>query len=259
MPVAYYDLTYDQAKQEIDRGEIIALFGEKYGDTVRVLDIGNPSTSRELCGGTHVTSTGEIGLFVVIGDSSIGTGLRRIEAVTGRGAEAYIEQRIEVLDVLAEDMKSQPLEVAEKVKALMAELSSERKRSAELERKLSKGAVEDLLDRVEQVHGVTVLAATVPSSSIPVLREMGDALREKLQSAVIVLGTVHDNKPGFVAMVTPDLTKKGLHAGNIVKRVAEVTGGGGGGKAEVAQAGGKDKARIEEAIGLVKSLVQNAN
>ena len=132
----------------------------------------------------------------------------------------------------------------------------ERKRIEALEKKLSKNIVEDLLDHPEHVDGVTVVTANIPSSSIPVLREIGDLLRGRLTSAVVVLGTVHNDKPGFVAMVTPDLLGRGLHAGEIVRQVAEVTGGSGGGKAEMAQAGGKDKNKIDEALGLVKNLVE---
>ncbi len=244
-------------KQAIDDGAI-ALFEEKYGETVRVLEIGKPPISAELCGGTHVKSTGEIGFFIITGESSIGTGLRRIEAVTGRGAEDFLQKRLGALEAAAEELRSSPAEVADKVKALLAELASERKRSTSLERELSRNTVETLLDKTEQVNGITVLTARVPSASMPVLREMGDLLRDRLKSAVIVLGTVHDGKPNFVAVVTPDLVDRGLHAGDIVKQVAAVTGGSGGGKATMAQAGGKDKNKLDEAIRAVKQLVQKA-
>jgi alanyl-tRNA synthetase len=232
---------------------------EKYGDTVRVLEIGEPLISAELCGGTHVKSTGEIGLFIITGESSIGTGLRRIEAVTGRKAEEFLLEHMLVLENMAEELRSSPSEVPYKVKALASELAAERKRSASLEKELSRYTVESLLDKAEQVNGITLLAAKVPSTSLSVLRDMGDLLRDRLKSAVIVLGTVHDGKPGFVAMVTPDLASRGLHAGDIVKQVAAVTGGSGGGKADMAQAGGKDKAKLDEALELVKSLVQKVS
>lgn len=244
-------------KQAIEQGAI-ALFEEKYGETVRVLKIGDPPISTELCGGTHVGATGEIGLFYILGESSIGTGLRRIEAITGKEAEAFIENRLGMLDSLAEEMKSSPNEVCEKVKSVVAELVAERKLTATLERKLSKGVVDDLLSHAEHVNGITMIAANVSSSSMTILREIGDMLREQLKSAVIVLGTVHNDKPSFVAMVTPDLVGKGIHAGEIVKQVAGVTGGSGGGKAEVAQAGGKDKNKVDEALKLVKTIVGKA-
>ncbi|OGO61341.1 MAG: alanine--tRNA ligase [Chloroflexi bacterium RBG_19FT_COMBO_48_23] len=245
-------------KQAIADGAI-ALFEEKYGDTVRVLEIGGPLISSELCGGTHVKSTGEIGLFIITGESSIGTGLRRIEAITGRKAEEFLRECLSTVATVAEELKSSPPEIADKVKALAAELATERKRSASLERELARYTVNSLIDKAEQVDGITVLSAKVLSASLPVLREMGDLLRDRLKSAVIVLGTVQDGKPGFVAMVTPDLVKRGLHAGDIVKQVAAVTGGGGGGKANMAQAGGNDKSKLDEALALVKQIVQKVS
>jgi alanyl-tRNA synthetase len=245
-------------KQAIDDGAI-ALFEEKYGETVRVMEIGEPPISAELCGGTHVKSTGEIGFFIITGESSIGTGLRRIEAITGRKAEEFFTECSLTLENVAEELRSSPSEVPDKVKALITELAAEHKRSASLERELSKHTVESLLGKTEKVNGITVLASRVPSTSLPILREMGDLLRDRLKSAVIVLGTVHDGKPGFVAMVTPDLVNRGLHAGDIVKQVAAVTGGSGGGKADMAQAGGKDKSKLDEALELVKRLVQKVS
>ena len=242
-------------RQAIDDGAI-ALFEEKYGETVRVLEIGEPLMSAELCGGTHVKSTGEIGLFVITSESSIGTGLRRIEAITGRKAEEFLRECSSTVVTVAEELKSSPLEIVDKVKSLAAELAAERKRSASLERELARYTVDSLIDKAEKVNGITVLSAKVLAASLPVLREMGDLLRDRLKSAVIVLGTVQDGKPGFVAMVTPDLVKRGLHAGDIVKQVAAVTGGGGGGKADMAQAGGRDKTKLDEALKLVKQLVQ---
>jgi len=244
-------LPYSQAVAE----GAIALFEEKYGTEVRVLQIGEPAISKELCGGTHVTSTGEIGLFLITGESSIGTGLHRIEAVTGRESEALVESRLTTLKNLAREVEGSPEEVPGKVKALIGELETEHRRALLLERELSRKVAEDLLGQAEQVSGVTVLAARVPSLSMPILREMGDMLRDRLNSAVVVLATVHDGRPGFLAMVTPDLIARGFHAGDIINQVARVAGGGGGGKAGMAQAGGKDAARIDEALGLVKSVV----
>jgi alanyl-tRNA synthetase len=242
-------------KQAIQEGAI-ALFEEKYGETVRVLEIGDPPMSAELCGGTHIKSTGEIGFFIITGESSIGTGLRRIEAITGRKAEEFVRDSLSTVATAAQELSSPPSEVINKIKALVSELAAERKRSASLERELSRYTVESLLGKAEKVNGITVLSAKVPATSFEILREMGDLLKDRLQSAVIVLGTVHDGKPGFVAMVTPDLVKRGLHAGDIVKQVAGVTGGSGGGKANMAQAGGKDKNKLDEALELVKRLVQ---
>jgi alanyl-tRNA synthetase len=233
----------------------IALFEEKYGEEVRMLEIGEPAISKELCGGTHVSSTGEIGIFLITSESSIGTGLHRIEAVTGRKAESLIESRLTALQNLAKEVEGSLEEVPGKVKALISELEAERKRVLSLERELSRRIAEDLPGQAEQVSGVTVLAAKVPALTMPILREMGDILRDRLKSAIVVLATVYNGKPNFLAMVTPDLIAKGFNAVDIINQVAKVTGGGGGGKAAMAQAGGKDAAKIDEALKLVKSIV----
>ncbi len=241
-------------KQAIAEGAI-ALFEEKYGEQVRVVEVGEPAISKELCGGTHVKSTGEIGFFLITGESSIGTGLRRIEAVTGSGAESLVEKRLATLQGVAEETGSSPEEVDSKVKALVSELEKERKHSLSLERELSRRLADCLLEQTQQVNGVTVLSAKVPSLTMPVLREMGDILRDKLKSVIVILATIYNGKPNFLAMVTPDLVAKGFHAGDIVKQVAKLTGGGGGGKASMAQAGGKDVAKVDEALNLVKNIV----
>ncbi len=241
-------------KEAIEEGAI-ALFDEKYGDIVRVVKIGEPVISAELCGGTHVASTGEIGLFHIISESSIGAGLRRIEAVTGREAEEFINRHFSSLDKIAQLIGTSPDDVQDKVSNLVNELAKERKRALALERELSKKIATSLLSQTEVVNGVTVLSARVPSCRLEALREMSDLLREQLKSAVIVLGTIYDNKPVFLAAVTPDLVARGYNAGEIVKQVARVTGGSGGGKAQFAQAGGKYKGKLDEALRLVKSLI----
>ena len=244
-------LPYSQAIAE----GAIALFEEKYGEEVRMLEIGQPAISKELCGGTHVRSTGEIGTFLITSESSIGTGLHRIEAVTGRKSESLIESRLIALQSTAKEVEGLLEEVPGKVKALINELEAERKRAISLERELSRRIAEDLPRQAEQVSGVTVLAAKVPALTMPILRELGDILRDRLKSAIVVLATVYNGKPNFLAMVTPDLIAKGFHAGDIINQVARVTGGGGGGKAAMAQAGGKDATKIDEALKLVKSVV----
>ena len=241
-------------KKAIEEGAI-ALFDEKYGDIVRVAKIGEPVISAELCGGTHIASTGEIGFFHIIGESSIGAGLRRIEAVTGREAEALIGRQFSGLEKIAQFLGASPDNAQDKVSSLIDELNKERRQTLALERELGKKIAESLLNQAEVVNGVTVLAAKVPSSRLQALREMCDLLREQLKSAVVVLGTVYQDKPIFLAVVTPDLVARGYNAGEIVKQVAKVTGGGGGGRATLAQAGGKYKAKLDEALRLVKSLI----
>jgi len=227
-------------KKAVEEGAI-ALFDEKYGDKVRVMKIGKPFISAELCGGTHVASTGEIGLFHIIGESSIGAGLRRIEAVTGEGAEVFME--------------GLPVEWQEKVSSTASALDMERRRAQALERELAKLRAESVWNQAEVMNGVRVLAARVPPSRMEILREMSDLLREQLGSVVVVLGTVYEDKPAFLAAVTRDLVTRGYNAGEIVKQVARVAGGGGGGKADLAQAGGKYKDKLDEALQLVRSLV----
>jgi alanyl-tRNA synthetase len=241
-------------KKAIDEGAI-ALFDEKYGDTVRVMKIGEPMISAELCGGTHVTLTGEIGFFYIISESSIGAGLRRIEAVTGRGAVEYIVKHLSSLERVAQLLGTSTDNAYDKVSSLITELDKEGKQRLALERELSKKIAESLASQAEVINGVRILAARVPASRLEALREMGDLLRDRLKSAVIVLGTVYEDKPAFLATVTPDLVAKGYNAGEIVKQVAKVTGGGGGGKAQFGQAGGKDKDKLDEALQLVRSLM----
>ncbi|MFC1874903.1 alanine--tRNA ligase [Chloroflexota bacterium] len=237
LPVSPSHIPYKQAIKE----GAIALFDEKYGDVVRVLRIGEPAVSAELCGGTHVSATGEIGFFYILSESSIGGGLRRIEAVTGRGVEQAIKQKFDALKA----------EISAKQAALKAESLCVRT----MERDLIKGRAEALLEQAEVVNGVNILSAVVPPSRPETLREMVDLLRDKLKSVVVVLGTIYEGKPAFIAAVTPDLVKKGYHAGEMVKRVAAVAGGGGGGKASLAQGSGRDRGKMEEALGLVRSLI----
>ncbi|MBP1707353.1 MAG: alaS [Chloroflexi bacterium] len=237
-------------------GGAIALFDEKYGDIVRVVKIGSPVISAELCGGTHVAATGQIGFFQIVGESSIGSGLRRIEAVTGKGAETFVEHNYINLEKIAQALGTSPAGAHDKVVIILRELEGERKKLAALEKDLSRKSAGDLAERIEVINGLKVLSAQVDSARIDALRDLADLLKTKMGSGIIVLGSVIDDRPSFVAMVTPDLVLKGYHAGDIVKKVAQVTGGGGGGKAGMAQAGGKDKSRMEEALGLVKTLVQ---
>ncbi len=233
----------------------IALFEEKYGETVREVTVGEPPVSKELCGGTHVGSTGQIGLFLITGEASIGTGVCRIEAITGRSAEAFIEQQISHLQQVAGGLGCSPQEVESKVQVLLDELGEERKRSLWLERMLSRKLADSLLQKARQENNVTFIADKLPSLTMPVLRETGDILRDKLQSAIVVLGTIYDDKPMFVAMVTPDLVSRGFNAGSIIREVAKVAGGSGGGRADMAQAGGRDVSKIDDALELVGKII----
>ncbi len=268
--VSWEETSYQDA---IDRGAI-ALFGEKYGDRVRMVTIergngaspvrlaGQPEAapfasrdSRELCGGTHVSSTGEIGYVRLVSESSVGSGVRRIEALTGRGAEQWVEAQAQLLRDLAARLGVAPAMVAERVEQLLAEAKERQQELDALRGKLARASVEGLLEQVHRENGVAVLAAQVEVENAARLREMGDWLRDKLGSGVVVLGAVIGDKPQLLTMVTPDLVGQGYHAGQLVKALAAVVGGGGGGRPEMAQAGGRDAAKLPEAIAQAPALV----
>lgn len=233
----------------------IALFEEKYGEMVREVEIGDPAESRELCGGTHIGSTGEIGLFLIANESSIGTGLHRIEAMTGKWAELYMEKQLDVLTSIIDETKSSFDEVETKVQMLLDELNNERKHALLAERKLANSLVNSLSEQAVRVGEINMLSAKVPSFTMPIFREMGDLLLAKLESGIIVLAMSSGKKPTFLVMVTPDLVQKGFHAGKIIKQIAEVAGGSGGGKANIAQAGGKLADKIDEALNMVEEII----
>jgi alanyl-tRNA synthetase len=233
----------------------IALFDEKYGDTVRVMHIGEPAVSAELCGGTHVAFTGEIGYFHIISEGSIGAGLRRIEAVTGRAAEELIEQRVSIIEGIAKSLEASTEDVVDKISGLINELGREKKLNRSLLQEMANEEAKSLLKRVEIVSGINLLVSTVRLSNLERMREMSDFIREKLKSVIVVLGGIFADKPFFIAAVTPDLVQKGYNAGNIVKKVSQVTGGGGGGRADFAQGSGKYADKLEEALRLVKDLI----
>ncbi len=250
-------LAEEESYQEALASGAMALFGEKYGDQVRVIKIGVPEEpfSQELCGGTHVPNTGEIGLFRIVSEGSVGAGVRRIEAVTGRVAQQLVQKRLGVLDAAATHLGASPEEVDRAVLRLMGELHGRQKEVAQLRRQLARFEFEALLNRVQEVCGIQVLAERVQASDVETLREMTDWLRNQLGSAVIVLGAVIEDKPNFVAAITPDLVERGLKAGNLIKQVAHVVGGGGGGRPTLAQAGGRDPDRLDEALELVPGSV----
>ena len=211
--------------------------------------------SRELCGGTHVLRTGEIGLFRVVGESSVGSGLRRIEAVTGRGAEEYVDSQVTQLRELAARLATSPAQLGDRVAQLLQQVKQQQTEIVKLQRGRSPDQLQSILEARRSSNGATFVAARVEAPTVDKLREMGDWLRDKLGSGIVVLGTVIGDKPQFVAMVTPDLTVQGYHAGRLVKSLAAIVGGGGGGRAEVAQAGGRDVARLDEALGQVEVLL----
>ncbi len=252
LPVYDEEIPY---KKAIDEG-VIALFDEKYGDVVRVLRIGKPSISSELCGGTHVNTTGEIGFFHIVNESSIGAGLRRIEAVTGRGAEDYINEIFFQWQQVAEYLGTERNLIINKVQSLLSKSKNLTNQMRAQEEQLFILMARSLLKQVTVVNGISVISDVVPSSSIERLRGISDYLRKYIQSGIIVLGTVYEDRPLFLAAVTKDLTTKGYNAGDLVKKVAFVAGGSGGGKATLAQAGGKYKDKLDEALKEAKKYVE---
>ncbi len=253
LPVDWVTTGQDEAR----RLGAMALFGEKYGDMVRMVSIGGDvPVSRELCGGTHLQHTGQIGQFRIVAESSVGAGLRRIEAVTGSEAERLVEDGLRALSQAAHALQTTPQDVPRRVSELQDELRAVQRELTEARRRLSQGNLTGLLDQARALNGVTVLSAAVEASDAEGMREMADWLRDRLGSGVIVLGSVIADKPFLVATVTPDLVAKGYHAGTLVKQVASLVGGGGGGRPNMATAGGRDASKLDEALARVAEFVQ---
>ena len=271
VPVQKRETTYRQAVAE----GALAFFGDRYGDEVRVVEIAsNPSLevppkgeparsaggvgqpfSFEVCGGTHVQATGDIGYCHITGESSIGAGLRRIEAVTGRAAEALVRDQEALLSRVARQLEASPQDLEAKVASLVQEAARLRRETSAQERASSRQQAQELLEQAQEMNGLKVASGTAQVGAVEALREMGDWLRDKLGSGVVVLGAVVRERPTLLVMVTPDLVSKGLHAGNAVKEAAKVMGGGGGGRPEMAQAGGRQVDKLEEAVDTAVEVV----
>ncbi|WP_394217888.1 alanine--tRNA ligase [Halobacillus trueperi] len=235
----------------------MALFGEKYGDTVRVVQVGDYSL--ELCGGCHVMNTAEIGLFKIISESGIGAGTRRIEAVTAKDAYLYMNGKEALLKKAGEQLKTKPEQVPERIEVLHKEMKDLQKENESLSAKLSNMEASNILDEVEEVNGVKVLAKQVDVKDMNALRTMVDDLKQKLDSGMILLAAPNGDKVQLIAGVSKDLVEKGYHAGQLIKEAATRCGGGGGGRPDMAQAGGKDASKIPEALEYAKEYAsQNA-
>jgi alanyl-tRNA synthetase len=244
-------LPYDQA---IAAGAL-AFFGDKYGDKVRVLKLGDFST--ELCGGTHVGRSGDIGLFKIVSEGGIAAGVRRIEAVTGQGALDVVKANEAVLREVAGLVKAGKDDVPAKVEQLVERTRALERELAALRRKLASGGGRDILQEAQVVNGIKVLAARLDGADAKALRDTADQLKSKLGSGVVVLGAVAGDKVFLVASVTPDLAGR-LKAGELIKPVAELVGGRGGGRPDFAQAGGTKPDQVDAALALVPSLVAAA-
>lgn len=241
LPVRAEETDYQTA---LNRGAL-AFFGEKYGDRVRTLAVGDYSF--ELCGGTHVRNTAEIMAFRIITEGSVATGVRRIEAVTGWGALQMAAEERELLKELSALLQTEPAQLTEKVRALLATEAKLKKDLDAIARKAALAEGEELFAAVQEIGGHYYLVAKMTTASMDLMRETVDRFKDKYRSGVILLGAAQDDKVNFVAGVTKDLTAK-LQAGNLVKQVAAITGGGGGGRPELAQAGGKNVDKLDEAL-----------
>ncbi|GAA0381712.1 alanine--tRNA ligase [Paenibacillus motobuensis] len=231
----------------------MALFGEKYGDVVRVVKAGDYSL--ELCGGCHVNNTAEIGLFKLISESGIGSGVRRIEAVTGRGAYQFMEEQLDLLKQAGGLLKANIADVPKRVEALQHQLKELERENESLQGKLSSIEAGSLTSQVVTIGETKLLAARVDAGSMDALRTLADELKGKLPDAVLVLGAPAQDKVNFVVVVPQSGVKRGLHAGKLVKEVAAVCGGGGGGRPDMAQAGGKDASKLEEALKVAEEWI----
>ncbi|MCA3153958.1 MAG: alanine--tRNA ligase [Burkholderiales bacterium] len=249
-PVTVRQMSYDDA---IKAGAM-ALFGEKYGDEVRVLGMGDFST--ELCGGTHVTRTGDIGFFKITSEGGVAAGIRRIEGTTGEGALTYVQQVEASVQAAAAALKTHPAELSQRIGQLSDNLKALEKELARLKSKLAASQGEDLVAQALDVKGIKVLAAAIEGADVPTLRETMDKLKDKLKTAAIVLASVEAGKVSLIAGVTPDLTSK-LKAGELVNHVAQQVGGKGGGRPDLAQAGGTDPNSLPQALASVSAWAEH--
>ncbi len=248
LPITTEVMPMEKARQS----GAMALFGEKYGENVRVVSMGD--YSRELCGGTHLNNTAQIGTFVILSESGVAAGVRRIEALTGEKALAHFRKQKEELNTIASLLKSSTDRAAKSVENLLQQTKSLQKELETLKSRISAGAADEILKQAETVGGLRVLVACRKDLDMDGLRNLGDTLKEKLGECVILLAGGTD-KPQFIAMATKGAVEAGANAGAIVREAAKLTGGGGGGKPAMAQAGGRDASRIEEALAAGRTVI----
>ena len=250
MPINVQELNIEEAKKL----GATAQFGEKYGEVVRVVSMGDYSV--EFCGGTHLTNTAEAGLFKIISENGVAAGVRRIEAVTGMGVLNQLNEAKDTIAKVAEVIKSSTHEVEAKAQAVVEENRNLKRELESLKSKMANSSIGSLVDEAEEVKGIKVIAHRLDDGlDMNAIRNAGDNLKQKAECAVIVLASATDDKVNIVAMATPEAVKLGAHAGNIIREVAKTCGGGGGGKPDSAQAGGKDASKLDEAFALVKTLI----
>ncbi len=251
MPITVQELNIDEAKKL----GATAQFGEKYGETVRVVSMGDYSV--EFCGGTHLSNTAQAGLFKIISESGVAAGVRRIEAVTGLGVMEQLNSAQGTIAKIADVIKSSIHEVEAKAQSLADENKNLKRELESIKSKMANSSIGEFIDSAEEINGIKVIAQRLADGlDMNALRDAGDNLKQKLDCGVIVLASAADGKVNIISMATAEAVKKGAHAGNIIREVAKVTGGGGGGKPDSAQAGGKDASKIEDALALVKTLIK---
>ena len=238
--------------EEAKKTGAMALFGEKYEEDVRVVSMGD--FSKELCGGTHVANTSVIGSFKIVSEAGVAAGVRRIEALTGEGVFAYYKEIESKLAEVAKLVKGTPATAVEKVEHLLAEVKALQSENESLKSKAAKDALGDVMNQVEEVNGMKVLATKVEGVDMNGLRELGDQLKEKIGEGIVVIASNVDGKVNLMATATDGAMKAGAHAGNLIKEIAKLVGGGGGGRPNMAQAGGKNPAGIDDAIAKAKEV-----
>ena len=248
--VTIEELPIDEAKK---RGAV-ALFGEKYGSIVRVVTV--PGFSMEFCGGVHVGNTAQIGMFKILSESSTGAGVRRIEAVTGHGALNYVREMEDMVKTAATGLKCRSNDLCARICALQSDYKAAEQKISELEGQIAKAQVSDAASSVCDIKGVPVLVQKVSAGDVEALRSLGDQMRDKVGGVVVLADVIDSGKINILAMATKDAVAKGIHAGQIVKEVARVCGGGGGGRPDMAQAGGKDASKLDEALKTALTVIE---
>ncbi len=249
IPVVSEELSIDEAKK---RGAT-ALFGEKYGDTVRVVTV--PNFSMELCGGTHVSNIGQIGAFKILSENGVAAGVRRIEAITGKAMYDHLNTANALLQDAADKLKTNRASLADKLHSILEDHKVTKKELEDFRKQAMGDMVGTLMDSAKEINGVKVLALKFEDFDINELRDMSDTLKSNNASLVMVFASVANEKVTFMVSVSDDLVGKGFHAGNMIKQIAATCGGGGGGKADMAQAGAKDATKVDEALALAEKLV----
>ena len=251
-------LNIDISEKSIDEARkmgAMALFGEKYGDVVRVVNMGNYSI--ELCGGAHLKNTAQVGSFKIVSENGVASGVRRIEALTGEGALKHYQSEETALKEICAMLKTNPDNMVKRLGDIIKEQKDLAKEVEKLKAEMASGAADEILKNCQEVNGINVVCAQVENTSADDLKTMGDELKNRLGEAVVVLASSVDGKVSLVAMATKGAVDKGVHAGKIIKEAAAVCGGGGGGKPAMAQAGGKDASKIGDALKKAEEVIKS--